>query len=765
MKKILAILLMAISLLAANARGVGLVLSGGGAKGVAHIGVIRALEENGIPIDYVTGTSMGAIIAALYASGYSTDQMMELICSEDFSNWFLGQIPGKYSYYYRTNNLTPTLIDIAINFKDTTGNKILMPGALSIIDPISMNIAFSKVFSGANAACNNNFDSLFVPLRTVAADTYNKKQIVFRNGYIDDAVRTSMTFPGFFKPIKIDSVLLFDGGIYNNYPIDVMINDFNPDYIIGSYVGMAQQLPTEADVYKQIESMIVNDSPTEMPHDKGISLNFDMNGYSWLDFDKSDELFNSGYAYAMQYIDSIKNKIPYRVAPESVTARRDSFKASIPQIRINNVNVSGTNHYIADFVSNFTINHNNNKTKTEQESINLDNLESSYYSLVSDDYFREIHSHIKKNSNDSLFTALLNVKVNDGIQLHLGGALSSAYTSQLYLGVSYSRIRRTYTKLMFEGQLGRSYNNAQLTANIDIPWNVPMSIQFIGGYSNINYYDAQYLTSTPHPAYFKDIEFFAKVNLVRPFLNNYKAEWYIGVAQHKDFYTDYENYRELSYDKTRSNIFGGGVTLSGSSLNAKQYATQGHSIKIVGQAYRAWNLYRPYQQENTKESNSWLVINMNLEKYIPTRGKFVMGVKGQLCYSSRDLAPSYTATMMQACRYEPTVGSGYTFNTSLRSNIFIGFGVMPIICFNNFFQLRTGIYSFLPMKPILKDERGKAYYGSSFSRSCHIAEINFVARYQNMTANVFFQTDTDHLKTPEFGITVGYLMFNKRFMD
>lgn len=758
-------MLMATSLLAANARGVGLVLSGGGAKGVAHIGVIRALEENGIPIDYVAGTSMGAIVAALYASGYSTDRMMELICSEEFTNWFLGQVPGQYRFYYRTNSFTPSLFDIAINFKDTTGNRVIVPNALSIIDPMPMNIAFSQIFSGASAACNYNFDNLFVPLRTVAADTYNKKQVIFKDGYVDDAVRTSMTFPGFFKPIKIDSVLLFDGGIYNNYPIDVMINDFNPDYIIGSYVGMPQQLPTEADLYRQIENMIVNDNPSEMPQDIGISLTFDMSGFSWLDFDKSADLFDKGYEFAMLYMDSITNKIPYRISQEALQAKRDSFNARIPQIGINNVIVSGTDNYTASFVRNFTINHNNYKTRTEQQSIDMDNLKSSYYSLVSDDYFREIHPHVRSNSNDSMFTALLNVKVNDGIQFHLGGALSSAYTSQLYMGVSYSRIRNTYTKLLLEGQLGRSYNNAQLTANIDLPWKVPMSVQIIGGYSNINYYEAQYLTSTPHPAYFKDIEFFAKINLVRPFLNNYKAEWYLGVAHHKDFYTDQENYHNLSYDKTRSNICGGGVTLSGSSLDAKQYATQGYSVKLQGQAYTAKNRYNPYQEENTQESNAWLVVNLNAEKYIQTQSRFVLGLKGQVYYSSRDLAPSYTATMMQSGRYEPTVGSAYTFKPGFRANSFVGIGVMPIIRFNNFFHLRTGIYSFLPVKPILCDERGHAYYGHSFSKSHHMAEINFVAKYQSITANAFFQIDTDNPGNPEFGVTVGILMFNKRFMD
>ena len=92
---------------AIHAQKVGLVLSGGGAKGMTHIGIIRALEENNIPIDYIAGTSMGAIIGSLYAMGYSPDDMVELLKSEDFKRWYSGEVEEKYVYHFKKNLPTP----------------------------------------------------------------------------------------------------------------------------------------------------------------------------------------------------------------------------------------------------------------------------------------------------------------------------------------------------------------------------------------------------------------------------------------------------------------------------------------------------------------------------------------------------------------------------------------------------------------------------------------------------------------------------------
>ena len=102
-----------------QAQKVGLVLSGGGAKGMTHIGIIRALEENNIPIDYITGTSMGAIIGSLYAMGYSPDDMEALLRSEDFKRWYSGQVEPEYGYYFKQNRPTPEFFNIRFSFKDS----------------------------------------------------------------------------------------------------------------------------------------------------------------------------------------------------------------------------------------------------------------------------------------------------------------------------------------------------------------------------------------------------------------------------------------------------------------------------------------------------------------------------------------------------------------------------------------------------------------------------------------------------------------------
>src|ERR1035437_6113089 len=161
MKKVLYSIILCLYMLPLSgfAQKVGLVLSGGGAKGLAHIGVIRALEENNIPIDYITGTSMGAIIGGLYAAGYSPDEMDMLFKSEDFKLWSKGIIPPKYVYYFKKLDDNPSFIDL-----DFARNEDKMKLALptNIIPPGQIDFAFMELFSPANAVSENNFDKLFV---------------------------------------------------------------------------------------------------------------------------------------------------------------------------------------------------------------------------------------------------------------------------------------------------------------------------------------------------------------------------------------------------------------------------------------------------------------------------------------------------------------------------------------------------------------------------------------------------------------------------
>ena len=220
-----------------SAQKVGLVLSGGGAKGCTHVGVIRALEEEGIPIDYIAGTSMGAIVSSLYAMGYSPEEMASFISSEKFMRWQNGILDERNSFFFKRDDPTPDFISFKVNVRDSSssGANFLIP--TSVLPPDQLNIAFMDLFSKANAACKGNFDSLFVPFRCVASDVAHTRAYVHRKGDLGDAVRTSMSFPFIFRPIQVNGLLMLDGGIYNNFPVDVMEEDFHPDFIIGCAVS------------------------------------------------------------------------------------------------------------------------------------------------------------------------------------------------------------------------------------------------------------------------------------------------------------------------------------------------------------------------------------------------------------------------------------------------------------------------------------------------------------------------------------------------
>lgn len=343
MKRYLLLLVLALCCFyIAQAQKVGLVLSGGGAKGMTHIGIIRALEENNIPIDYIAGTSMGAIVGSLYAMGYSPDDMEALLRSPDFKRWYSGQVEPQYEYYFKKGRPTPEFLNIRFAFRDSLRAKSLrLP--TSMVNPIQMNLVFVELFARSTAACHGNFDDLFVPFRCIASDVYNKKPLVMRNGDLGDAVRASMSFPFVFKPIEIDSILAYDGGIYNNFPTDVMREDFHPDVIIGSVVAANPSKPNENDLMSQIENMVMQKTDYSIPDSLGIVMTFKYDDVSLLDFDRLDELHDIGYNRTMSIMDSIKSRIHRRANADNVRLRRMVYRSNLPQFRFRDIYIEGAN--------------------------------------------------------------------------------------------------------------------------------------------------------------------------------------------------------------------------------------------------------------------------------------------------------------------------------------------------------------------------------------------------------------------------------------
>ena len=253
---------------AVSQQKIGLVLSGGGATGLAHIGVLKALEEKGFEISYITGTSAGDLVGALYSSGYSPEEIENYVLHPDFQLITLGKHKTEQRFLIREEEKDANLFNLEFSIKKPLKQSL----PTNIISSSYLDFEMFKLLAPASAYAKNDFDSLFIPFRCVSSDITNKQSIVFSKGNLNEVVRSSMTFPFYLNPIKIDGKLLFDGGLYNNFPADVMYSEFIPDYIIGSNVSYNAPPPKDDDLIGQVINMLVFHSDFNLPCKNGIVI-------------------------------------------------------------------------------------------------------------------------------------------------------------------------------------------------------------------------------------------------------------------------------------------------------------------------------------------------------------------------------------------------------------------------------------------------------------------------------------------------------------
>lgn len=747
-----------------QAQKVGLVLSGGGAKGMTHIGIIRALEENNIPIDYITGTSMGAIIGSLYAMGYSPDDMEALLRSEDFKRWYSGQVEPEYGYYFKQNRPTPEFFNIRFSFKDSLHIKPqILP--TSMVNPIQMNLVFVELFARATAACSGDFNRLFVPFRCIASDVYNKKPLIMRRGDLGDAVRASMSFPFVFKPIEIDSVLAYDGGIYNNFPTDIMREDFKPEVIIGSVVAANPGKPKENDLMSQLENMIMQKTDYTLPDSLGIIMTFKYDDVSLLDFDRLQELHDIGYNRTISLMDSIKGRIHRRVSAENVRLRRLVYRSNLPQFRFRDIYIEGANLQQQAYIK-------KEFHDEDHEVFTYEDLKRGYFRLLSDNMISEIIPHAVYDSENDLYSLHLKVKMEDNFSVRMGGSVSTTSSNQIYLGLGYQDLNYYSKEITLDGQIGKVYNNAQLMAKIDLPTRIPTSYRLIASLSTFDYYKKDKLFSkNDKPSFNSKDERFVKLMVALPFLANKRAEISIGYGKLQD---NYFQSSVINFDKDRSdrstyNLLGGAIGFYGSTLNARQYATKGYFEKLVAQVFSGKEKFIPGNPTETsvttKERQSWLQISYMKYAYHTMSPKFTLGWMAEMLYSSKNFSENYTATMLQAADFSPTPHSKLMYNEAFRANQFLAAGIKPIFVFNDMFQFRSEFYGFVPIFPIKKNALNKAYYGKAFSRFEYIGEISVICQLPFGAISAYVNHYSSPKKEWNVGLTLGWQLFNYRFIE
>lgn len=295
MKRILTTLLLAFLFMGAYAQRpkVGLVLCGGGAKGAAHIGVLKVLEENDIPIDCIAGTSMGAIIGGLYSLGYTADELDSLIMSQDWDMIMKDRISRNDAAFEYKEMSDKFILNVPFSLSDT---RSLASKGVNMLDNIP--ISFVKGNNVYNLLTrltvgyqdSLDFNKLPIPFACVAVDLANKREYVFHNGSIVEAIRASMALPGYFAPVRKGDMVLFDGGLLNNYPVDV-VKQMGADIVIGVRLGGFDPEPGQinniGDMANGLMDLYMDTKLAKAIEDTDILIGPDIKGYSVLSFDKT----------------------------------------------------------------------------------------------------------------------------------------------------------------------------------------------------------------------------------------------------------------------------------------------------------------------------------------------------------------------------------------------------------------------------------------------------------------------------------------------
>ncbi len=280
---------------------VGVVLSGGGSKGAAHIGFLRALEETGVRPSYLTGTSIGAIVGAYYAAGYSSAQIDSIFHHMDFDQLMSDRLPRRYLPVEEKKKGRNELFYFPINSKDYS---LSFPQGLTHYQ-LFYNRLFRDLF---NIQYVSHFDSLPMPVRFVATDLVEGNPVIYDSGSIPEAVAASAAFPSIVAPLKIRGQLVSDGGIFDNFPVDVM-ERLHPDYIIGSDVQGSllkeNQITDVTKVIDQITSFYIYSRQSEQVRKIDLYFRHPVEHFGVTDFDALDSLIRIGYRNTIRRADTL----------------------------------------------------------------------------------------------------------------------------------------------------------------------------------------------------------------------------------------------------------------------------------------------------------------------------------------------------------------------------------------------------------------------------------------------------------------------------
>lgn len=741
---------------------VGLVLSGGGSSGLSHIGVIKALEENNIPIDYITGTSIGSLIGAYYAAGYSPAEMEALVKSNFFQQITRGDIPAKYTYFLKKRD------DYASwqSFKVSLNTKFINNLPTNVINSVPIDYYLMEKFSGADAEAGNNFDSLLVPFRCVASDVENKKTVIFGKGDLASSIRASMSYPFYLRPISIDGKLLFDGGLYNNLPSDVMYDEFFPDFIIGSSVAERSERPVDDNLYLQLRYLMMTRTNFNPVCENGILIE-PWSDVGLFNFEEAKRLIDSGYVATMRAMPMIKKCVERSADNEMLKVKRERFKkaSNKDSILFDRVEIQGVDKRAEYFIRSSIF--------YQNKPFPLSRLKKQYFRLTSDDKIKSVYPIASKDSTTGYFKLKLIAKKERNFFVDIGGNISNRPISEAFLGLQYNHLGRIGFTAYANGYFGKLHSSTHAKLRFDFPAKIPFYIEPTFTYSRWDYYRSSALFyDFEKPAYLIQDDIFGELNVGVPLGNVSKAVFSGGYAEWGNRYYQTDNFTKLdTADASYFDFAFAQVSYELNTLNRKQYATQGTKLHFRAKYINGNESFYPGSTslDTIKTINypthEWVQFKLTFDSYIRTFKGFKIGVFAEGVYTTQDFFRNYTSTILSAPAFNPTLESQTLFIPQYRAHQYVAGGLKAITTPFKNFDIRLEGYLFQPVTSIVPTDKQTAKYTTPFLYRNFIGLAALVYNTPVGPVSVGLNYYDKNENSFSFFFHFGYILFNKKSID
>ncbi|HYC87264.1 MAG TPA: patatin-like phospholipase family protein, partial [Chryseosolibacter sp.] len=581
-------------------------------------------------------------------------------------------------------------------------------------------------------------------------------------------LRATQTVPFFYNPIRVNGKYLFDGGVYNNFPVDVVQEVFNPDVVLGVNVStkIYNDYPYDLDeklISNSLLFLLLDKSdPASVPQN-GVYIQPDLGGYTSFDFSRAKSLIDSGYIQTLRQIDEIRAKVGARRSCDDVTERRNRFNNRNPQLVFDKVTFKGFNQKQSRYLQ--QIFHYN---PSHPKPLYYNGIKKSYFRLVSEQYFNNVYPNILFDSASNRFQFQLIRRPQKNFQVDFGGVIASRDISNIFLGLNFYSFNKRLLHAYAGFHTGNFYKSALLKARVDFPFQA--YIEPVAEFNSWDYLaNDDLINDSDAPTVLKRISRNYGVHIGWPIGNLFRNTVGIEGINNIDRYSNNPVFISTdTLDRLNLTGFKTEIAFTANTLNRKQYASSGKAYRIAAQYFNLRENLDPGTTsvitEHVSAYRQWFRLKASAEQYF-NAGWFRPGYYVEGVFSNQEFLHNYKGTLVNAPAFLPLQDSRTLLLENFRAFNYLAGGVKNVFSIRNKLDFRLEGYLFKPIDPLKQNVEQKPYTTTDLQALYFAASAGLVLHSPigPIALNANYYDDSEN----RFGVLlhVGFLLYNRHAIE